>query len=162
MASFVDCDRRGLYSINDLTREEILATISVIECAPLPDKRLLERVKVQLKRYCKMKTIWHTKNDLPVYDPKRADNRIICTSILLGWHLNAFVAYVEEDGKVYTYNSTMHKKKQVEWNTTVIQRWAYIVDVLPIIEMADEREVEWEAKSKKIEQRLHSSDNLPF
>ena len=47
-----------------------------------------------------MKTIWHTKNEQPVYDPKRADNRIICTSILLGWHLNAFVAYIEEDGKV--------------------------------------------------------------
>lgn len=53
MASFVDCDRRGLYSINDLTREEVVATISAIECAPLPDKRLLERVKVQLKDIAK-------------------------------------------------------------------------------------------------------------
>lgn len=55
MASFVDCDSRGLYSINDLTREEILATISAIECAPLPDKRLLERMKVQLKNSVKTK-----------------------------------------------------------------------------------------------------------
>lgn len=113
-----------------------------------------------------MRTIWHTKNEPPVYSPDRADNRIICTSILLGWHLNAFVAFIEEDGKVYTYNSTMHKKKQVEWKTTIIQRWAYIVDVLPIFEMADEREVEWRDLNlmlyKENEHKIRSNDDLPF
>ena len=109
------------------------------------------------------KEVWHTKDEHPVYSPDRADNRIICTSILLGWHLNAFRAYIEEDGKVYTYNSSMHKKKQVDWNTTVIQRWAYLVDVIPLYEMADEREVEWQEKARDIQKKLKKSeDDLPF
>ena len=108
------------------------------------------------------KEVWHTKDEHPVYSPDRADNRIICTSILLGWHLNAFIAYIGEDGKVLSYNSIL-QKKEVEWKTTSIQRWAYLVDVVPLYEMADEREKEWNEKAKDIQKRLKKSvDDLPF
>lgn len=109
---------------------------------------------------------WHSKADRPVYSPNRASNRIIFTSILLGWHLNMFTGFVDEDGKVYT-DGVLNKKGQrrLDWEHTIIQRWAYIVDILPIFEMADEREIEWKNIAAEIEKRLaceNGYEELPF
>ena len=48
MASFVDRDNRGLFSINDLTLEEVDALWCAIDTAALPERRELHRLKNQL------------------------------------------------------------------------------------------------------------------
>lgn len=107
--------------------------------------------------------IWHTKVERPVYSPDRVDNRILCTSILLGWVFNAFLVHVDEKGRLFKYIKDGHKKAFLDWDTTIIQRWAYLVDVVPLYEMADEIEREWKAKRRKIENNFKDEvDDLPF
>lgn len=49
MASFVDWDKRGLYSINDLTEAEVLAIADAIETAHLPNKRLVDGLVTKIR-----------------------------------------------------------------------------------------------------------------
>lgn len=48
MAAFIDWDKRGLYSINDLTEAEVEALWNAIDVATLPDKRVLHHLKKEL------------------------------------------------------------------------------------------------------------------
>ena len=48
MAAFVDWDKRGLYSINDLTEAEAEALCDAIDAANLPERQTLYHLRRRL------------------------------------------------------------------------------------------------------------------